>query len=308
MLKSSGGGALLRSAGSALVGAFLLMAGSGAAAAKLDPNKPVDALKINQKAICSLNEGETVLYWWKGAMFSRVEGEKDRELFKLQGMNIRQCQNLKDPKRGPGFKSVSREIMLYLDPVTEQVVDKWKNPWTGEELEVLHVANDPVNMRNPMFAYTADGKPMKAEFTVMNGRAFKGGNAPLFYKNPLQGEYQDWVGGSYHAMEMGNDFFYADDLFDAKDPTVDHHSISWSRISGWLPWMKMGDRNGVVYTATVGGRVKSLDDLPEPLKSTLRQRYPQYAAPPPLNDTRPNETSWEVFRKLMEQRAKEKSK
>lgn len=282
-----------------------MLAPATLSAAKLDPAKPADAVRIMQKSICSLTEGETVIYWWKGAMFSRVEGEKDRELFKLQGMNVRQCQNLDDPKRGPGFRSVSREIMLHLDPTSEKVVDSWKNPWTGEQLEVMHVANDPVNMRNPMHAFTADGKPMKADFTVMNGRAFKGGNAPLFYNNPLGGEYQEWVGGSYHAMEMGNDFFYADDLFDGSKPTVKHHSISWSRISGWLPWMKMGDRNGVVYTATVGGRIKSIDDLPEPLKSTLKARYPAYAAPPPLDDKRPNETSWEVFRKRAEARKTE---
>jgi hypothetical protein len=267
---------------------------------RLDPAKAEDALKIMQKSICSLNEGETVIYWWRGAMFSRVEGEKDRELFKLQGFNIRQCQNLADPERGPGFRSVSREVMIHLDPATGQIADRWTNPWTGEVLDVMHVANDPVNMRAPMFAWTKDKKPMTADFTVMNGRAFNTGNAPLFYKNPLQGDYQDWVGGTYQAMEMGTDFFYADDLFDASKPTVSHHSISWSRVSGWLPWMKMGDRNGIVYTATVGGRAKSLDDLPEPLRSVIKDRYPQYQAPPPIGDTRPNETSWEVFKKRME--------
>lgn len=263
----------------------------------LNPAKAEDALKIMQKSICSLNQGETVIYWWKGAMFSRVEGEKDRELFKLQGFNIRQCINLSDPVRGPGFRSVSREVMIHLDPKTGEIADKWKNPWTGDELEVIHVANDPVNMRNPMYARGKDGTPIKADFTVMNGRAFKSGNAPLFYKNPLQGEFQDWVGGTYHAMEMGTDFFYAADLFDDKVATPKHHSITWSRISGWLPWMKMGDRNGAVYTATVGGRAKSIDDLPEPLRAIIRTRYPNYTSPPPLDDTRPNETSWEVFKK-----------
>jgi hypothetical protein len=131
----------------------------------------------------------------------------------------------------------------------------------------------------------------------MNGRAFHTGNAPLFYKNPLQGDYQEWVGGTYHAMEMGTDFFYADDLFDATRATPRHHSITWSRVSGWLPWMKMGDRNGIVYTTTVGARATSLADLPEPLRSLVQTRYPQYAAPPPLDDSRPNETSWEVFKK-----------
>jgi hypothetical protein len=285
----------LRPLAFALVAAGLLA--QPAAARRLDPAKAEDALKVMQKSICSLNQGETVIYWWKGNMFSRVEGEKDRKLFGLQGMNIRQCANLSDPQRGPGFRSVSREIMIHLDPETGAIADTWKNPWTGEDLEVMHVANDPVNMRNPMHVRRADGTPMSAEFTVMNGRAFKTGNAPLFYENPLGGAYQDWVGGKYQAMEMGSDFFYADDLFDSTRATPRHHAITWSRISNWLPWMKMGDRNGVVYTATVGGRIDSIDKLPEPLRSVLKERYPQYAAPPPLGDARPNETSWEVFKK-----------
>ena len=280
-----------------LLATLALGAAAPLAARTLDPAKAEDALQIMQKSICSLNQGETVIYWWKGAMFSRVEGERDRELFKLQGFNIRQCANLTDPVRGPGFRSVSREVMIHLDPKTGEIIDKWTNPWTGDELEVFHVANDPVNMRNPMFARGTDGKPIKAEFTVMNGRAFHSGNAPLFYKNPLQGEYQDWVGGTYQAMEMGTDFFYAADLFDSTVKTPRHHSLSWSRISGWLPWMKMGDRNGVVYTATVGGRIRSIDQLPEPLRSVIRTRYPVYLSPPPLDDARPNETSWEVFKK-----------
>lgn len=271
-----------------------------AAAETLDQDDPADAIKIMRKAICSLNDGETVIYWWQGSMFSRVEGERDRRLFGLQGMNIRQCLTVNDPERGEGFRSVSREIMLHLNPETGEVQDSWTNPWTGEELQVMHVANDPVNMRRAIHAYRADGTPLTTDYLILNGRAISTGNTPLFYHNPLGGEYQEWVGGTYHAMEMGNDFFYAEDLFDGDDPTVDHHSISWSRVSNWLPWMKMGDRNGIVYTATVGGRAGSIDELPEPMRSTLRERYPEYAVPPPLNDIRPNQTSWEVFKLMME--------
>ncbi len=275
-----------------------------AVAETLDQNEPEDALQIMRKAICSLNDGETVIYWWQGSMFSRVEGERDRRLFGLQGMNIRQCATVEDAERGPGFRSVSREIMLHLDPETGEVQDEWTNPWTGEQLEVIHVANDPVNMRNPIHAYSSDGAPLTTDYLILNGRAISTGNTPLFYENPLGGPYQEWVGGTYHAMEMGNEFFYSEDLFDGDDPTVDHHSISWSRVSNWLPWMKMGDRNGMVYTATVGGRAASIDELPEPLRSTLLDRYPEYTAPPPLDDTRPNQTSWEVFR-LMKDREEE---
>ena len=52
------------------------------------------------------------------------------------GINTRQCSRVTDPQRGDGFRSVSREIMVYLDPATGQIIDQWKNPWTGETVEV----------------------------------------------------------------------------------------------------------------------------------------------------------------------------
>ena len=44
--------------------------------------------------------------------------------------------------------------------------------------------------------------------------------APLFYTNPLAGEYQDYVGGNYHAMEIFNFFMDASDMLDTKNPTA----------------------------------------------------------------------------------------
>ena len=69
-------------------------------------------------------------------------------------------------------------------------------------------------------------------------------------------------------------------------------TIAWTRVADWLPWMKMGDRVGLMFTSTVGARVPSIEDLPEPLLSELKTRYPLYMEPPPLDDDRPNRTSW----------------
>lgn len=272
----------------------------------LDPNKPEDAILLQQKFTCSLVEGEPVYGWWTGSFYSRVEGERDRELFKVIGVNVRHCKNFEHPERGHGFRSVGREIMLYLDPESGEVLDTWTNPWTGEELKVVHVANDPVNMRAPFYAYNEDGEGHKFKGTVMNGRVFVASAYPLFYKNPLGGDYQDYIGGTYHATEYFNDYAYAEDVFDPEVKKLDRLTLSWTRVADWLPWMKMGDRVGVMFTTTVGGRVVSLDDLPEPLRSELKTNYPEYMTPPPLDDDRPNRTSWMAVRDVVDaQRAQE---
>lgn len=268
----------------------------------LDPEDPVDALRLSQKMQCSLTEGEVTLYWWQGSAYSRAPGERDRHLFNVQGMNIRHCSNHEHPERGPGFRIVSREVLLYLDPETGEVLRSWTNPWTDEQVEVLHVANDPVNMREPRHAYGPDGEPMRFEARFMKGRAWTSGEAPLFYENPLAGEYQRYVGGTYHATEMINMYAYEDELRDPDVATLQEQTLSWVRISQWLPWMKMGDRPGMMIFTTVGKRVNAIEDLTEPLRSEIRNTYPAYVAPPPLDDARPNETSWTYFRKVMESR------
>jgi hypothetical protein len=129
---------------------------------------------------------------------------------------------------------------------------------------------------------------------------------PLFYKNPLGGEYQEFVGGTCHAMEMFNFLGYEADLLDAAKPGVTDLSVSWHRIADWLPWMEMGDRPGTMIIVSVGKRVANWDAMPESIKAEIKQNYPAYVAPPPLDDKRPNETSWTYFKKVTEKKRAEK--
>ena len=74
--------------------------------------------------------------------YGRVDGEPDRLLFRFEGMNIRQCVTIDDPVRGKGFRQVSREVLYYQDPATGEILDEGQNPWTGDTVKVLHIAND----------------------------------------------------------------------------------------------------------------------------------------------------------------------
>ena len=290
----------------ALASLVLLATLSAASAfgAKLDLSDPTDAVKAQQKMLCSLKEGEDIVYWWKGSAYAQVPGEKDRHLFNVEGMNIRHCKNYKDKQRGYGFRSVSREVLFYLDPETNEMLETWENPWTGEVVEVMHVANDPVNMRGPLYAFSTDGKPFKFNGLFVGGRVITTGEAPLFYKNPLAGDYQDYVGNMYHAMEALNSYAYADELLDGDTDKLDRYTLSWARFSEWLPWMKMRGRTGMMIFTTVGGRVDSWNDLPDRMKQEIRANYPDYDKPPPLNDDRPNVTSWSYFKEVIDARRK----
>lgn len=264
-----------------------------------------EALTWNMKMTCGTTEPNVVRYgFWEGRLYSRVPGEKDRHLFDVFGVNVRQCAALQDPARGAGYRSVSREIMVYLDPQTGEIVDRWKNPWTGEEVEVIHVANDPVNMREAAYVTGKDGKPARTRLRRYEDTLVSSSEVPLFYTNPLTGPYQDYVGGQYHAMEIFNTFYRAADFLDPTVTRIGDSRLAWQRVSQMLPWMKMGDRPGLMVFNATGFSTFEPAKLPPRLWKVVDERFPAYRTPPPTDDARPNETTWTVFKKTIDSRAK----
>lgn len=267
----------------------------------IDTSTAEGYLKVMRKMTCSAADGEAVTYTWAGKVYSRVPGERDRHLFDVEGMNIRQCGSVSDPERGPGYVFVSREIMLYLDPETGEILREWENPWTGATHEVMHVANDPVNGRGPTYATNADGSMRELRLKEINGTWMSATEVPLFYTNPLGGDYQKYVGGTYHATEI---FDFNGDMDELMDDNKDvaYPVVAWVRISQFLPWMEMGGRHGNLYFNAMGKKLESYDQLPDIMKDEIAANYPTYTAPPPLDDSRPNETSWTYMKKIIDAR------
>jgi hypothetical protein len=275
-----------------LVGASMTFAAVAAA----DLESPHAALKIMRKIHCSLEDGKIETFWWNGRAYSRVPGEKDRLLFQVEGMNTRRCVSLGSAAGGQNFKLVSREILLYKDPVTGEILHTWENPWTGETVNVIHVANDPVNGR---FTETGrDGRPISLPLTVQGDQWWMTQTIPLFYNNPLGGDYQRYVGGMYQATEMFN---YFGDVADLEDEDLDSIAarVGWARISDWLPWMEMRGRAGMIYFHTAGRKLGSYDEISDSMKAEIAENYPEYTLPPPLDDERPNVTSWIFFKRSL---------
>lgn len=269
-----------------------------AQAGRLDPTDPAHMLTLRRKVACSTVENEPVVFWWHGATYSRRQGERDRHLFNVEGMSIRACSSIEDPDRGAGYALVSREIMLYLDKDTGKPLAVWDNPWTGETVNVLHVANDPVNFQ--VHETGRDGTPSPWAGQVRNGQWWMRATIPLWYPSPLGGAYQAEVGGAHHAAELFNFFGPTDDLLDP-DTTTAMATIGWSRIANWLPWMKMGGREGLLWIHTAGVKLNTWEDLPQSLKSEILTHYPAYVAPPPQGDSRDNMTSLQYYKNVREE-------
>lgn len=271
------------------------------ASAAIDPNTPEGVVAIERKIHCSLRDQKPVFYIWKGTAWSRVAGEKDRNLFNVYGMNVRQCVTVRDRRLGVGYRMVSREIMLYLDPKSGKVLRTWENPWTGKKVNVIHVANDPVNSRAPNFGRTDRGRTKPSPVEVRGDKYFLDIVVPLFYPNPLGGDYQPYVGNYYHSAEIFNFAGDADELLNGAADSVSP-SVAWVRMAPWLPWMEMAGRNGVMYFSATGFKLSGWEEMPAVLKREIEQNYPEYRRPPPVTDSRRNQTSWTFFKQELDRR------
>lgn len=256
----------------------------------LQLDNPSDGLKATRKIFSSTIDGEETIYTWEGKVYSHIQDELDRHLFNIEGMNIRTTLSHHDDEKGLGFRMFSKEVMLFLDPVSNQILREWTNPWTGETVKVFHVANDPANSR-PLYP-----RPNGFEGKVRNGNVLVSYQIPLLYANPLIEIPEGNQHSHYHALEMFDFFLSEEDLIDAQSPRVKEISIAWNRISQWEPWMKMGAKPGQLVFDASGLRVNSWQELSKMLREEIEEKFPNCKTAPPLNDTRPNQTNWSNYK------------
>jgi hypothetical protein len=64
--------------------------------------------------------------------------------------------------------------------------------------------------------------------------------------------------------------------------------------------MKMRGRQGQLVFNAMGAKLKSYDELPKVIKDEIAANYPPYTSPPPGDDARPNDTTWTVFKRMID--------
>ena len=155
------------------------------------------------------------------------------------------------------------------------------------------MVNDPASMRTPVFAYDEAGKASARRTWVDWGDHILSTRvARRFRDNVFGGNYQDYVGGHYHVMEIFSTRVLKADLAKVDAGERVPYTSTWTRISPWLPWMKMAGRDGTIVLATNGRSFDRVADIPEPINSAVRDRWPLMKETPAFDDTRPFVNSW----------------
>ena len=240
--------------------------------------------------------GKEVLLYASVVVIGMHPGEKGQKLFGLEVLGASRFLPIED-----GYQRLHREVGLYTDLQTGEVLASWDNPWLGESVEVIHIQNDPVNF--PFTVETQRG-PYRVKFDDRGHTIGFHRQIPLRYPSPLpKSEYpkysaNDW----YEAAELFNSFVTKADLADRTKTSLPEVG-TWSRTGPWLPWMEMADRPGyLLYHGRSVKLMNGLDDMRPELRAHIETHYPTYTGAPDTFES-PNDTSWTYFKKVLDARA-----
>lgn len=268
---------------------------------RVDPNQlSIDAeenLRGFVKTRGSLIPGEEFVFWFSGEVYGVVDGAGSRHLFGMEGYNIGRMMRVDG-----GWRLVTREMAVYRKGNKNgEMLTKWTNPYTKRDDDVVHVWNDPVNQE-----LLLDGPYGKFSVGTTNLDGSVCWNVDAFprYESPLPASEFPEVGGGdmYEAAEMIQLFVPEAELED-ESPQVTNCTLGWVRMGPWLPWMRMGDRQGRLMYHCRGRKLASFKDLPQGLRTIVEREHPEYAMAPEIF-SKPNETSWSYMRKLLEQKGR----
>jgi hypothetical protein len=236
----------------------------------------------------NLDTTKTKYLWFSGNVMGVRNGEKTRDLFRVEGMTSARLE----PLPGGGYMRLLREVGYYVDPISRQVMDEWTNTYTGESVKVVHIINDPFNFKiekefpePPSFGGQNKEKPPRRPFILPWEQHGAHLNLDLHihlnYPSPLQPD--KWPRESHGPMTRASEIFMnqvsAEDMQNEGLTTV-NHTGTWTRMTPWLPWMLMDQVEGHIVYSCFKGTGDSLDAIPKNILDYTAKHYPKFLEAP----------------------------
>ncbi|MFD3327428.1 DUF1838 family protein [Streptomyces sp. NPDC058701] len=245
---------------------------------------PSELLRAFVRTRASL-DGAEVFFWWTGDVYSWAPVEPYRRVFGFEGIN---AARLTEDEETGGYRLLTREAAFYLDPLSREILETW------EDKPVVHVWNDPANQRL---------RPFPMPVTSLGDQVCFSLEIPLAHPSPLPvAEFPaNSADDTYRALELFQFFAPASVLDAGAGPDADAVSVpatmSWMRMSPYLPWMEQAQRPGGLAFHCRGRKLGAYAEVPERTREYIAAHHPEYAHAPE-QWTEPNETSWTYFRRL----------
>lgn len=297
----------------------LLTAGrslQAAAGQPLDFDNPYDNLYAFGKIWGGYDQ--PVLSAFHGLMYARIGAQRLIPLFGYTGTGVMQAKI-----DGEGNCWIrGKETGYFTDLATGQILETWKNPFTGDTVEVFNFYNPTMGGKltaeMPRFAMGA----AKDDPTLMNDGTHRQAGARVPFVLPFEVYGDDLMLAWDYAHEYTNPvtpegwprastgprispsehFTFSMSLAEMQDRSVPSSRFvaGFSRLSQWWPWMRMGGHplaeSGVVFGRMFSHKgLQGTGDIPPRVLAYIEKHAPDYLEPPGDWPQVTPRGTWEAF-------------
>jgi len=224
------------------------------------------------------------IWSYTGSYWGKPDKEIARELFHVDGLSFNSLKLLKD---GTIVQKMV-ECGFWKKPEDGSIADTWTNPLNNLECIPQHFKSSqnitfspngrmkkPENLGNNYIHLEGQiREPIKKGSSIWSQERLivksirpepKENSDPLTYNGPIRT-------GTSLATYRAN----INDLSKEFVPSTMH----FQSISGWYPWMRMGQRSGVCSFELIGRKIKNISEISNSLKKFLENRRPGFIENP----------------------------
>jgi len=251
----------------------------GAAATPPDPDLDLDDPEVNFNAMLKIRgdiSGKDFIFAFPGEAWAMIPQEKNYRVFKTFGIGSGRIEEVPE-----GWRIYNREVLYYMDPDTGEILQEWSNPFLeGRKVEVMHIANDPVNgvfaregssVLSPPYPYIAYGDDIvfRWDFYIFRPADMSRKEYPLYSAGDMDQHAELW---GIHGRKS-----------DVLNPDITSGAcvMSWGRVASWLPFMEMGNSPGnMVFHSQTIKLLGGASELPRYILDHTEKHYPKYLEAP----------------------------
>ena len=264
--------ALIAGAGTALAGGALP---ASAAAPTLDLEDPAVRARVRAKVSGSAAE-EKVYKFYRLHIYAYMHDGNLKPMYTMNNLNVTLCRPLEDNYYA--FKVFEAGVYCKFD--SDEVLESWENPITGEVRKPWTFIGGPLNVKlGPDGVETppeATVHPTALRMEAYGGMVFVPVASHFSYPSPFDPE--EWPKESAGPVNYWDSLFVlASKVEDVANPDIDNAPAfcQFQNLVSWGPWVGMGGIAGRSYGRAYGAKLSGPDDLPLGARRSLELKAPK---------------------------------
>lgn len=207
------------------------------------------------------------------------------------------------PGEDSTFEVQHYEVAYYSKFDTDEAINEWENPLTGEVVEMPHFVLGPVpRFYGPEMAEGSNTfAPNPMNITMIGDRVYVPTLTRLQINNQLTAAEWGPYGGD-QTTYWDSMLVYSADIEDVLDENLTSvpAEIHMQNLVSWAPYLKLGNSPGRTMVRAYGQHITGYDDLPDRVRENLQTYTPEIFDLENWDEVRID--SIELAQSLMEQR------